>query len=145
MVHQMQFARSHQAHRMDESCEHADGPGPAAESEQEDPVAGTPVLDEVGVGLHHVLIEAVTERQPGDRCGLLAEGLPGAVACDGADAGMVEDELLGVLGANPKEPQHVGVAIVDLVACAVHQHNDVPTASRTHGQSPLSPTWADIA
>jgi hypothetical protein len=115
-----------QAEGVEEAGECAGGVGAAAEAEDEDFVAGFPVVHEVGVGFLDVGGEAGAEGESGEDGEFFAEGADGGGLWECADAGVVEEALdAGGAVDDLCDADDVGVDVAEGVAGAVTADDDV--------------------
>ena len=125
--HEVLRAGAQEPEVMEQAGEGAGGVGAAAEPEEEDAVPGPVLLHQEGVGLGEVARDAGAEGEPGQDRRLLADPRPHGGRGQGADAGVVADELLrgGIAVEDLDEADDVGVLGAELVVRAVAADEEI--------------------
>jgi hypothetical protein len=125
IAHQLQLFFPHQPENADEAGQQPGGVGSAGKAENIDPVAIFVVPDQEFVGLHDIVGNARAGGEPEHDAGLGFQLLPPAIEPEGADAGLVEHQLVPRPLEAAIESQHIGAVAGNLVRRAVQQNDDV--------------------
>jgi len=145
------LVKAHQPNEVQHPGKYPHRPRATTETEQVDPVAGAPSLDEKAVGGEDVVVEAIPGREPDESRHLLPDAVQPVAAPDGTDAGRVPNVLVAALFGDPERLENVRDADVALVfgeraaqfvAGSVAQHDEIAAcprrvffSSRWHGVS----------